>query len=348
MRRDPATRMCYDRDRWYDPSTGGFSSTDPARSGANLYEYAGDDPTDFTDPSGLAYGGAAGSDQGVPNVPTTTCRPAQPSAYPGTVPAGASSLPGAGNFPGSSGLVITGGTNPPGGNPDYGPATNAYSVQVLAPNGLMYGLVPPGANIQVPPLPPDNRTYMGAQTQTPREQRRGQLQFQMQDSSLPFSQRNYAINKFLNMSIEDFSAEHPWLAMGYPHLVDPSNPGLGGVSGYENMIIAGLGAAQGFRGMCEPAPNKIPQHATDTLDTVRQTGAAPSGYRGGRTFANDGRGGGQVLPTTDAQGRPITYQEWDVQPYQRGVDRGVERIVTGSDGRAYYTDNHYDTFTPVQ
>ena len=38
MRQDPATGMCYDRDRWYDPSTGGFSSTDPARSDANLYD----------------------------------------------------------------------------------------------------------------------------------------------------------------------------------------------------------------------------------------------------------------------------------------------------------------------
>ena len=97
MRQDPATGMCYDRDRWYDPSTGGFSSTDPARSDANLYIYCGDDPTDYTDPSGMqdaqSGGTSSGSGQGVPNVPTTTCGPAQPSAYPGTVPAGASSLP---------------------------------------------------------------------------------------------------------------------------------------------------------------------------------------------------------------------------------------------------------------
>ena len=90
MRQDPATGSDYDRDRWYDPSTGGFSSTDPAQSGANLYEYAGDDPTDFTDPSGLAYGGAAGSDQGggIPTKQGTTCAQTPASAYPGYVPNG--------------------------------------------------------------------------------------------------------------------------------------------------------------------------------------------------------------------------------------------------------------------
>ena len=41
MRQDPATGMCYDRDRWYDPSTGGFSSTDPAQSGANSVRVCG-------------------------------------------------------------------------------------------------------------------------------------------------------------------------------------------------------------------------------------------------------------------------------------------------------------------
>ncbi|MBK6871584.1 MAG: hypothetical protein IPK24_17880 [Kineosporiaceae bacterium] len=34
----------------------------------------------------------------------------------------------------------------------------------------------------------------------------------------------------------------------------------------------------------------------------------------------------------------------DVNPYTKGVDRGTERIVTGSDGSAYRTNDHYDTF----
>ena len=94
------------------------------------------------------------------------------------------------------------------------------------------------------------------------------------------------------------------------------------------------------------APNAIvPQKTRDTLGTVNQTGAAPSGYRGGATFANDGRGGGQVLPTTKPDGSSITYKEYDVNPYTPGVNRGPERLVVGSDGRAYYTNDHYTTFT---
>jgi len=30
------------------------------------------------------------------------------------------------------------------------------------------------------------------------------------------------------------------------------------------------------------------------------------------------------------------------------MNRGPERIVTGSDGRAYYTSDHYTTFTEMK
>ncbi|WP_245581263.1 ribonuclease domain-containing protein [Propionicicella superfundia] len=40
----------------------------------------------------------------------------------------------------------------------------------------------------------------------------------------------------------------------------------------------------------------------------------------------------------------VAYREWDVNPYTKGVNRGTERIVTGSDGSAYWTGDHYDTF----
>jgi guanyl-specific ribonuclease Sa len=88
--------------------------------------------------------------------------------------------------------------------------------------------------------------------------------------------------------------------------------------------------------------------ALKTLDVIDRTGAAPQGFQGGRQFQNDGRSGGQVLPRTDANGNSITYREWDVNARQPGVPRGAERIVTGSDGSAYYTDNHYTTFTKIR
>ena len=90
-----------------------------------------------------------------------------------------------------------------------------------------------------------------------------------------------------------------------------------------------------------------PQHIQDALTTIKRTGNPPSGYKGGDVFQNDGRGGGQVLPKTDTGGNPITYREYDVQPYQQGVNRGAERIVRGSDGSTWYTTDHYKTFARI-
>ena len=73
------------------------------------------------------------------------------------------------------------------------------------------------------------------------------------------------------------------------------------------------------------------------LGTKYRTSGSPGGIL-------DGRNGGQVLPHTVSGDDPITYREWDVNPKVKG-DRGEERIVTGSDGTGYYTNDHYLTFT---
>lgn len=39
--------------RWYDPQTGRFITEDPARDGVNWYAYCGNNPLNFTDPTGL-------------------------------------------------------------------------------------------------------------------------------------------------------------------------------------------------------------------------------------------------------------------------------------------------------
>jgi len=44
----------------------------------------------------------------------------------------------------------------------------------------------------------------------------------------------------------------------------------------------------------------------------------------------------------------LHYREWDVNPYVKGVDRGMERLVTGSDGSAYFTSDHFDGFMLVR
>jgi guanyl-specific ribonuclease Sa len=85
-----------------------------------------------------------------------------------------------------------------------------------------------------------------------------------------------------------------------------------------------------------------------TLESIETTGKAPAGQQGGQDFMNDGRGGGQQLPMTDGNGNPIKYQEWDVNAKQPGVNRGADRLVTGSDGSAYVTADHYQTFMKIK
>jgi RHS repeat-associated protein len=54
--RDNATGLQYNRDRWYNPATGTWMQQDPLGLGpdTNPYRYVGNDPTNATDPSGLA------------------------------------------------------------------------------------------------------------------------------------------------------------------------------------------------------------------------------------------------------------------------------------------------------
>ena len=101
---------------------------------------------------------------------------------------------------------------------------------------------------------------------------------------------------------------------------------------------------------CHPkrvAPSAIPAYAWDTLDYVRSHHAARPGFQGGRYFGNYGTNGETKLPR-EANGRRIAYQEWDVHRKFDRRSRGPERIVTGSDGRAWYTADHYCTFTEMK
>jgi guanyl-specific ribonuclease Sa len=87
---------------------------------------------------------------------------------------------------------------------------------------------------------------------------------------------------------------------------------------------------------------------TTVLHHIDTSHKAPAGYEGGRAFHNEGHAGEQRLPQKDKEGNTISYQEWDVNPKVEGVNRGAERLVTGSDGSAYYTSDHYRTFTKVR
>jgi RHS repeat-associated protein len=56
--RDPATGLCFMRDRWYDPSTGTFLTPDPEgyADSSNLYIFGKGDPVNNSDPTGRRVG----------------------------------------------------------------------------------------------------------------------------------------------------------------------------------------------------------------------------------------------------------------------------------------------------
>jgi guanyl-specific ribonuclease Sa len=88
----------------------------------------------------------------------------------------------------------------------------------------------------------------------------------------------------------------------------------------------------------------VPERVLKVLRYVDEHKEAPPGYEGGRTFGNfENR-----LRQTDGRGQRIRYREWDVHPRRPGVNRGAERLVTGSEGSAYYTDDHYRSFTKIR
>ncbi len=90
--------------------------------------------------------------------------------------------------------------------------------------------------------------------------------------------------------------------------------------------------------------NNIPTKVYDVIEHIKKYNKAPDGYVGGRQFMNYEK----LLPDEDKNGNKITYQEWDVNPKIAGKNRGKERLVTGSDGRVYFTNDHYASFNEIK
>ena len=90
--------------------------------------------------------------------------------------------------------------------------------------------------------------------------------------------------------------------------------------------------------------SSIPDKVYKILDYINKNHQAPDGYVGGRHFGNFEN----ILPKKDNSGRNIDYQEWDVNPKTQGKNRGVERLVTGSNHKAWYTHDHYKHFDEVK
>ncbi|TSE02057.1 ribonuclease [Skermania sp. ID1734] len=92
----------------------------------------------------------------------------------------------------------------------------------------------------------------------------------------------------------------------------------------------------------------VPAQAYTTLRLIDAgdwpAAAHAPGTKGGDTWRNSGGD----LPRKTSAGVAISYREWDVNAKQRGRTRDAERIVTGSDGSAWYTGDHYRTFTRMR
>ncbi|MFI1916845.1 ribonuclease domain-containing protein [Nocardia sp. NPDC020380] len=111
-----------------------------------------------------------------------------------------------------------------------------------------------------------------------------------------------------------------------------------------------LPGANTVRTTADPAPAPaniqlvsatVPQQAWTTLGLIDQGQWPPSdcpGTKGGTVWQN--RSG--QLPSG------VNYLEWDVNCKIPGRSRDAERIVTGDDGSAWYTGDHYATFTRMR
>ena len=84
-----------------------------------------------------------------------------------------------------------------------------------------------------------------------------------------------------------------------------------------------------------------------------QTNNLSKGYYIKKIYGCVVKGGGEFknippkLPQKDSNGRKIEYREFDVNSKISGKPRDRERFVRGSDGRTYYSDDHYETFTEI-
>ena len=116
------------------------------------------------------------------------------------------------------------------------------------------------------------------------------------------------------------------------------------ISGANPQLVAEaslqLSATLDYLTICIPIESKF----RTVLNIIRETGKAPDGYYSGGNFLN--REG--LLPSVDKAGNAITYTEYDVNPFISHNKRGLQRLVIGSDGSAWMTLDHYQSFTQIE
>lgn len=93
---------------------------------------------------------------------------------------------------------------------------------------------------------------------------------------------------------------------------------------------------------------ELPENIKDSYDKYQTSGwknhkDQTPGTKAGKIYENDP----PKLPTKDKNGNNLTYREYDVNNKLPGQSRDGERFVRDNNGKTYYTDDHYDTFTEI-
>jgi len=147
----------------------------------------------------------------------------------------------------------------------------------------------------------------------------------------------------------------PVIQPGYPVIngnpastVHPDVPQPSSINGYPDefgpLQLPGFSGGNDCGGKENAQDCGIGNNGDVFSDNGSGNGGDSSSSFNGHDFENDGRGDGEVLPNEDEDGNEITYTTYDASPTESGENRGQERIVVGSDGSVYYTDDHYQTF----
>ncbi|UQI43738.1 DUF6531 domain-containing protein [Streptomyces sp. HU2014] len=102
-------------------------------------------------------------------------------------------------------------------------------------------------------------------------------------------------------------------------------------------------------------PTVVPEESKAVLRDIRESGVEAQGAGPQRMgpsvpvrFENTGKNGAFKLPEFDSAGKPIRYLEWGTVQSVDNPKWGGERVITGSDGSAYYTPTHYQTYIVME
>ena len=94
------------------------------------------------------------------------------------------------------------------------------------------------------------------------------------------------------------------------------------------------------------ARGALPADTRTALEEIEDGSDRPN-VRNPQPYRNDGSKGSQILPTHDEKGEPITYTEHTVNPRPPGEKLDSKRVIEGSDGSLYYTEDHFQTFKRI-